>query len=573
VYTVEAYRDEQGRPRQRTITSHGRLDALLAGDLDAMVKLKAQVAEATAQRAGRRGTIEFDTGALSDGVLPVKVGGLVVEGGLERLGVGKVLTDAGKAGRWQVDAAAVLRGLVAGRVVWPGSKRATAARSPLLFAGPVLDLGHTYQGLGRIGDHALALQQATSRGVGRTPGSLAVVDYDVTNYFFHIDTPDEQASGKDPGRGQATRKKGASKEHRVDPIIQMGLFCDSDGIPVCYRLFDGNVPDVSTLAAAVTEFKAAFTPGRVVVVGDKAMNARTNLGALHQSADGWIVSESARNSTAKIREWILDDQGWVWNPEHTTAHKSMPITRDVPVTAHGVPAVPAVTVEKLIATWTAHGAARDARLREQILAQADTFVANEALYRAGTKRGARKYITAETVNQVTGELALTCHTRLALDQAKINTEQAMDGYQLIRTTETTTPDEQVIARYRQLVQIEDAFRITKTDLQARPVYVWTPLHIEAHFLVCFLALLITRLLQHQTGLPTGKLLTAIRGFEAIPVGQGVHRLCRPADWDLIDTALGATLNQTWATLTDIRAWHRTLIANAKRPHPTTPSTP
>jgi hypothetical protein len=412
--------------------------------------------------------IAFDTGVGGDGVMPVNVGWLVVDAVLECLGVGKVLAAAGTKGRWQVDAAAVLRGLVAGRVVWPCSKRATVARSPMLFAGPVLDLGHTYQGLDRIGALALQLQQAASRGVGRTPESLAVVDYDVTNYFFHIDTPDAQVSGKDPGRGTAVRKKGASKEHRVDPIIQMGLFCDGDGIPVCYRLFDGNIPDVSTLAGAVGEFKAAFTPGRVVVVGDKARNARGNLGALFQHADGWIVGESARGARAKIRAWILNEDGWVSNAEHTAAHKSMPITRDVPITAHGVPGVPAVTSEKLIATWTAKGAARDRKLREQILTQAGALVANEALYRAGTKRGPRKYITTETVNHLTGELAPTREAHLSLNQSKIDAEQAMDGYQLIRTTETDTPNEQIIARYRQLVQIEDAFRITKTDLGTVP---------------------------------------------------------------------------------------------------------
>jgi hypothetical protein len=549
------------------------LDVLLAADPGALDKLKEAAKAATVARAAKRGTVEFDTGAVSDGVMPVNVGWLVVDAVLERLGVGKVLTGAGKAGGWQVDAAAVLRGLVAGRVVWPGSKRATVARSAGLFAGPVLDLGHTYQGLDRIGALALTLQQAASRGVGRTPGSLAVVDYDVTNYFFHIDTPDEATSGKDPARGAATRKKGASKEHRVDPIIQMGLFCDFEGIPVCYRLFDGNVPDVSTLAGAVTEFKAAFNPGRVVVVGDKAMNARGNLGVLHQHADGWIVSETARGATATIRAWILDPNGWEWNAARTVRHKSMPITRDVPVTAHGVVGVPAVTTEKLIATWTATGAARDAKLREQILTQAQTLVTDEASYRAGTKRGPRKYITTETINTTTGEIAPTRDTHLSLNQAKIDAEAVMDGYHLIRTTETDTPDEQVINRYRQLVQIEDAFRITKTDLRARPVFVWTPLHIEAHFLVCFLALLITRLLQKQTGLPTGRLLTAIREFQAIPVGNGIYRLCRPTDWDLIDPTLGATLNQSWATLTDIRQWHRHLTVNAKQPQPTTPKTP
>ena len=122
-------------------------------------------------------------------------------------------------------------------------------------------------------------------------------------------------------------------------------------------------------------------------------------------------------------------------------------------------------------------------------------------------------------------------------------------------------------------RIEQTFRVSKTDLNTRPVYVRTPAHIEAHFAICFLALLVTRLLERWTHLPAGQLLDAIRHFEASPVGEGVYRISRPAGWDTIDHATGAGLNQNWATLTELRAWRRDLTQSAKTAQLTTPNNP
>ena len=115
--------------------------------------------------------------------------------------------------------------------------------------------------------------------------------------------------------------------------------------------------------------------------------------------------------------------------------------------------------------------------------------------------------------------------------------------------------------------------MSKTDLHTRPVYVRTPAHIEAHFAICFLALLVTRLLERWTGLPAGQLLDAIRHLDAIPVGDGVYRIIRPTSWDTIDHAIGAGLDQSWATLTELRTWRRDLTRTAKTATFTTPTNP
>jgi len=296
-------------------------------------------------------------------------------------------------------------------------------------------------------------------------------------------------------------------------------------------------------------------------VADKAMNTRANLGALAQNGDGWIVSASARTAAKTIRDWLLENADWVG--DETSQVKSMIVTRAVPVTEHGVDNLPKKITEKIVAHWSADNAARDRHTRDDILARAAELAADEAKYRASNKRGIKKYITAETIDPHTGELHAEQHTHLSVDTARADAEAALDGYQIIRTSETELPDAQILDRYRQLWRIEQTFRVSKTDLHTRPVFVRTPAHIEAHFAICFLALLATRLLERWTRLPTGRLLEAIRNLDAIPVGDGIYRIIRPTSWDTIDTTTGTSMDQTWASLPELRQWRRDLTAVAK----------
>jgi len=545
---VEGYRDERGKVMQRIVARHGRLDELLAKDPDALVKLRQQAAAMTVEHRAGWGVVEYDTRVPSDGVGAKNLGWLLGDAVVERLGVARLAEQTASACGWGLDVAGVLRTLVASQVVWPGSKRAAVFKAGRLYGGTGLDLGRVYRVLDHIGELSARLQEVAADGVRRPAGALARVDYDVTNYFFHIDDPDPEPAGKDGARGSATRQRGHSKENRVEPIIQLGLFTDTWGIPVGFRLFDGNVPDTSTLPVALADFKAGHHPGRVVVVADKAMNTSPNTGWLASGGDGWIVSASARHADTPTMAWILDATGWDDHGAWRT--KSKTITRQVSFPDGTKKPV----AEKLVLRWSLDSAARDQKVRAEMLTRAVKLAADPAAFKASNKKGVKKYITTQTVDHDTGVILAGEELLLSVDQARVDGEALLDGYQLIRTSETSLPDETIIERYHQLWRIEAAFRATKTDLKTRPVYVWTPPHIEAHFLICYLALLVTKLLEHWTGLPAGQLLDALRRFEAIDCGHGIFRLSRPAGWDLIDETLGVTLNQQWATTTQIQSW-------------------
>ena len=567
VYTVESFRDERGRPRQRTIAAHGRLEDLLAEDPDAVDKLKAEASRLTAVKRAGRGQVAYDTTAPSDGAAALNLGWLLVDAVVARLGSAKALAAAGRV---RSGDAACLRLITCSRVVWPSSKLACWEHRHTFFAGPDVTLGGVYSSLDRIAETAVGLQQAACAALGRRPEDLVEVDYDVTNYFFHIDAPDPNPAGVGAPRGQASRQYGHSKENRPDPIVQMGLFTDAAGLPICYRLFAGNTTDSQTLPAALAEFKRAFPAGRIVVVADKAMHTAGNLGRLHQHGDGWIVSASARHADRKTHAWLDRPDGWTWNEDHTAKVKSAQVTRKVKITLFGVDGLPATAPEKMVAVWSADAAARDKAVREEILARAETLARDETAYRASNRRGVKKYIRPTHIDKDTGEILDEHDTCLTVDWAQADREARYDGYQMVRTSETGLPDRDILARYRQLWRIEQTFRVSKTGLQTRPVYVRTRAHIEAHFATCFLALLAERLLERWTGLPSPQLLRALKDLQAVPVGDGVYRICRPAAWDLIDQATGVPLNQSWATIEQLRDWRRQLAKTAKTTCFTTP---
>ena len=209
-YIVEAYRDEQGRSRQRVIERHGRLDVLVAEDPDALAMLKARAKELTVQRQARKGTITFDTTVASDGAVGLNAGWWLAEAVLDRLGAAKTVKAFTKStGADAGEVARILSLLVCSRVVWPCSKKAAVERAPHLLGGPQnMDLTRVYRALDQIAAMAVPLQQAASTGLGRSKASLGTVDYDVTNYFFHIDQDDPEPEGKTAPRGRAIAATG-----------------------------------------------------------------------------------------------------------------------------------------------------------------------------------------------------------------------------------------------------------------------------------------------------------------------------------------------------------------------------
>ena len=323
----------------------------------------------------------------------------------------------------------------------------------------------------------------------------ACVFYDVTNYYFEIDDPDED---------EGLRQKGMSKEHRKSPIVQMGLLQDSKGVPIGYRLFPGNTPDPLTMLDVLSEMKRDYGQDRVIVVGDKGNNCSANIAALAAKGDGFVYSQSIRGtkSDAELKNWVLSDDGYecATNADgHVTYKvKSKQGYKAVSVAGPNGSKRKVDVDVKYVAFWSEKYERRARKERQAAIDKAKRLVADPGAYAAATHFGAAKYVRGLAVDGRTGEL-LEAASALELDENRLAADEACDGYYLIVTSETGMADDAVIEAYRGLWRIEESFKVTKSDLETRPVYVSRREHIEAHFLTCYAALCILRIIQVLTG--------------------------------------------------------------------------
>jgi hypothetical protein len=568
VYIVESYRGEDGRATKRTVEKLGTVKGLAAADPAWRARADARARELTAAQRSERQALPVDFSAPADPDGERNLGWQAVDAVWDLLGLGGWLGRRARQAGWGGDVAATLRTLVACQVLWPGSKRAAVANAPRLWDGDRLGLKATYRALDKIAECSAQLQARARRAVAGPGETLKVVFYDVTNYFFAIDQPDPvDPADRDPARGAAGRGRGACKERRPESIIQMGLFMDPGGLPVSYRLFHGPTPDCVTLRAALSEFKGQFGAPRVTVVADAAMNNAGNIVQLADQGDDWVFAASIRKTAKRVRRWALDPQGWTHEigPDGLLASKtkSTVMTRTVSFDTPQGERVKREVAERVVARWTADYANRQRAKRGELAAKAAALAGDPAKWKAGTKRGAAKYVLVEQADPATGQVEGACPV-LSLDTVKLDDDARLDGYWLLHASRTDATAPELLADYAQLWRIEDSFRVTKTDLNARPVFLSTPAHIEAHFLVCFLALLATRLLQRLTALPAGRLRALLKDLTVSHAGGDVYLVNRTRGWDGLDRALGIDTDRKWATITTLRAWRRAAGATIRR---------
>lgn len=382
----------------------------------------------------------------------------------------------------------IMKLLVFARCLFPDSKKSTYENKNIFFENTDFSLKELYNALTYIEPYKDVLQSYIYDHIQEQykPNNECVF-YDVTNYYFEIDDNDD------------FRKKGVSKEHRPNPIIQMGLFMDSLGLPMCYGLFPGNTNDCLTLKPMVQKLQKDYSVGKVIVVADKGLNTGKNI--IYQKAigNGYVMSLSIRGANQELKDFVLNDNNYEYNKDKTFKKKSRLYPREIQYikTVNGEPVETKTTVdEKQVIFWSADYAKRAKMERQPAIDKAKDLIGNIQKYNKKNSYGASKYVKHLVFDEETGEI-LKAKSKLSLDIEKIAEEEKLDGYYAIVTSEMEKTDEEVIDIYRGLWRIEETFKVTKSELDDRPVYVSTKEHIEAHFLTCYLALVISRVLQHK----------------------------------------------------------------------------
>lgn len=337
----------------------------------------------------------------------------------------------------------------------------------------------------RYGDE-LVQHMNTSLETKRGPRNKTRLYYDVTNYYFEIDNEDIGDAG--------LRKYGVSKERRKNPIVQMGLLLDGDGIPLNYEIFPGNNTDMTTMLPVMKKAGLRTNNEHVIMVADKGLNTSNNIAACLLDGNGFILSQSVRKGTKKLKKWVVEDSGYTKNEKGTFKIKSRIAEKILYIESDdGTTKEETITVKE-VAFWSKDYAERSRHERDKVVEKSKLALERGDVSGA-LSRSSVRYTKDMPCVKETGEKA---SHNWVLDEEKIQQDAQLDGYYCIITSEVEMSDREIIEAYRGLWRIEESFKVLKSDFDARPVYVTREEHIRAHFLICYIALLIMRLMQADT---------------------------------------------------------------------------
>lgn len=427
--------------------------------------------------------------------------------------------------------------LIYSRILYPGSKLENYNNKDIFFDKFDFSLKDMYRSL----DYFQSMQDEIQTLIwNKTKDSYnrdtSSVYYDCTNYYFEISYNDEDLIdefGNVLEKGY--RKKGPSKEHRKDPIIQMGLLMDKTGIPLSYNLFPGNESEKTTLRPALKKTKKHYSLDRVITVADRGLNTSDNTLFIagknddeHTNHDGYVFGQSVLGSDKEFKDYVLNQDDYLFdeiidedNNKITFKHKSRIFAKTVQIKRDGKRTNKSTIYQKQMVYYSDKYAKRQKKERDLVIAKATDLINNPSKYTLATSYGASKYINNIDYNKQTGEVIAK---DLSLKLDKIKEEEKFDGYYSIVTSELKMSDKELRDVYKGLWKIEESFKITKSNLESRPVYVWTKEHIEAHFLTCFVSLVILRLLEQKINrkYSTEKIINSLKNWNCSKLEHDIY---------------------------------------------------
>lgn len=489
---VDSYYDKQKKcSRQFTVESLGFLDDLETIHDDPISFFTSRVEQLKTEKAQNKSELSFSFSKSDklkkENSSKKNIGYAPLSSIYHTLGIDTFLNNRQRHSKAEYNANDIMQLLVYSRLLYPNSKKKTFEKKELFFMKSNYSLDDVYRFLTFISRYEEDLQQWLNEQVKtHYQRDTSIIYYDVTNYYFETEHITD------------FKRKGVSKEHRPNPIVQMGLFMDTNGLPITYELFSGNTNDCLTYRPNFGRIKKHYNLGRVISVADKGMTCGDNIWYTTTTADkdGYVFSMSVRGADKELKNYVLEQADYTWlGTEYK--HKSRLYPRTIQVTNASGKKHKKVIDEKQVVFYSEKYAKRAKAERAATIAKAHDLAAHPGKYTQSTSYGANKYIKQVVYDKDTGEI-LTADSILEFDNEKLKAEEELDGYYILVTSEYQESNERIIEIYRGLWKIEESFKITKSELEARPVYVSREDHIRAHFLTCFVALLIIRILQMQT---------------------------------------------------------------------------
>ena len=559
---AEGYRDkERGHTRTKTIRKFGYLDELQK-TYDDPIEHFQKVVESH-NLAAKQEAAEYTITARKDQRLGQDIerrknyGYIIIMKLIYELGLPSFLTNRQRRdSKLECNTVSIMKLLVISRILSPGSKKKAFDERGRYFdfeKVDAFDLIDIYRSLSFYAklekDIQVLMHDRITKNYGR---NLELIYYDVTNYYFEIDMEDD------------LRKKGVSKERRPNPIVQMGLASDAEGLPISYEVFPGNESEKLRLRPAVFELRDKYDSGRVIAVADAAQNTGNNIYYLDEGKQGYVFSQSIRGSSQEFKEYIVDEVGYEWSGDdykRKSRVERRKIRVDFDRKGGGTYKKDVYVDQRQIVFWSAKYAVRAKAKRESALLKAQRLVDNPSAYTRATAYGCLKYVMNVEFDEGTGEIKESTSVP-CLNFEAIVEEEKYDGYYAIVTNlfemekgKWKYDDGKVIDMYRGLWRVEDAFRVTKSELDSRPAYVRREDRIRAHFLTCFISLVFVRLIQKKTGYAysSEKLIETMRDIACSHEGGNLYLFDHQSDVaDALGKAFGIDFTMLRLTRSEIK---------------------
>jgi len=510
---VQGYRME-GKVKHKTIEKIGYLEDLKELYPDPIAHFKAVAKERSQAASSSDQTLEIALQQrLQDNASTRKnVGYAILKRLYSLLGIPLYLKNKQKRLSVDYNLNSIFSLLVYNRCLFPSSKKKAFDHKDVFFESYDFSLDDVYRSLDYFARYSEDLQRHLHQKVSAlVERDTSLGYYDVTNYYFEIPYNDEDtyaADGTVVKKG--FRRKGPSKENRRDPIVQMGLLMDSAGIPMAFHTFSGGEGEKTSLLPIIRRVKRDYELERIIVVADRGMNTSDNTALLagvnHDDTsgyDGYIYGQSVQGGSAAFKRWVIDRKGYKETKEldrDGTAilfvHKSRVVAKEITLqNTKGQRNLKMTIYQKQLAYYSEKYAQKQKKERELVLAKARDLIANPGKYTRATSHGAAGYVQNIQFVKETGEIPDGLQLSMNLD--KIAEEKKYDGYYSIVTSEKDLSDKEIRDKYKGLWEIEESFKIIKSEFRARPVFLRLESHINAHFLICFVSLLLLRLLEHK----------------------------------------------------------------------------
>ena len=402
--------------------------------------------------------------------------------------------------KFKYDINAILSDMIFARILEPSSKRSSFKAASEFLEKPSYELHDIYRSLDVLGNECDFIQSEVYKNshlAGKRNDKILF--YDCTNYYFEI----EQEDG--------IKRYGKSKEHRPNPIIQMGMFMDGDGIPLAFSVFPGNANEQTSLKPLEEKVLSEFGCQKFIYCSDAGLGSEKIRNFNHMGKRAFIVTQSIKKLQAEDKEWALNKDGF----KRVSDDEPIDITK-IPSDDNGlyykeVPYTPHKMHQRLIVTYSPKFACYQKSVRDAQIERAQKKIdTGEVKRNRKNPADPARFIDKIAVTD-DGEAA---NIKYYIDEDKINQESLFDGLYAVSTDLLDDPVSEILKVSEGRWEIEECFRIMKTDFEARPVYLQNETRIKAHFLTCFLALIVYRYLEKNIGdgYTCEEILNTLRGM-------------------------------------------------------------